>query len=282
MIYRNLGNLEQKIPVIGQGTWKFGERVHTEKEEVEALRYGLAKGLTLIDTAEEYGSGGAERVVAQAIDGIRNKVILVSKVSSKNCSYSGVIQAAERSLERLKTDYIDIYLQHWPSQDYEVAETMEAMAALVKQGLIKYVGVSNFSIELLQEAQKWLGSIPLVCNQVGYHLNDRRIEQHLLPYCKKNGITVMGYSPFGYAPQVFGMLGFPKVGTEGRHLLEELGVKYGKTAHQIALNWVLRQDGIVSIPKAVNTKHIEDNIQAIGWELDPEDLDQIDRVFPMD
>ncbi|OPA75379.1 hypothetical protein BVG16_21650 [Paenibacillus selenitireducens] len=280
MLYRQLGKTGVKIPVMGQGTWKFGENEQTEKEEIEALRYGIANGMTLIDTAEEYANGRSERLVAQAIDGVRNEVFLVTKVSSKNCSFDGVIWAVEASLNRLNTNYIDLYLQHWPSQQYELAETMEAMVKLVKEGLIKYVGVSNFSIELMQEAQKCLGSIPLVCNQVGYHLNDRRIEDHLLPYCNENGITVMGYSPFGYAPQVFGMPGFPVSGTEERNLLDELGIKYEKTAYQIALNWVLRQENIVTIPKAVNMKHMENNLHALGWVIDKEDLDLIDRYFP--
>lgn len=280
MLYRTLGKTGIGIPVIGQGTWKFGENKQNETQEIDALRFGLENGLTLIDTAEEYGNGGAEKVVGEAIKDVRKDVFLVTKVSSKNCSYKGVLRAAESSLERLKTDYIDLYLQHWPSQQYEISETMEAMAELVKQGLIKFVGVSNFTKELMQEAQRCLGNIPLICNQVAYHFNDRRIERSILPYCQEEGIAIMGYSPFGYAPHIFGMSGFPEVGTNERDVLNNIGKKYGKTVYQVALNWILRHEEVVTIPKAMNTKHIIDNIDALGWELQKEDLDLINVTFP--
>ncbi|TVY07111.1 aldo/keto reductase [Paenibacillus cremeus] len=279
MQHRLLGRTSEHIPVIGQGTWKLGENQHKAQQEMEALRYGLSKGMTLIDTAEEYAGGGSERVVGEAIRDVRSEVFLVTKVSAKHCSYQGVLQAAEASLKRLKTDYIDLYLQHWPSKEYEVAETMEAMALLVKLGLIKHVGVSNFSVKLIQEAQQALGDVPLACNQVAYHLNDRLIEKDILPYCREHGITVMGYSPFGYAPNMFGMPGFPAEGTEERSLLEEIGSRYDKTVYQVALNWLLRQEGLVSIPKAASIAHIEDNSGALGWELSQEDYDRIDHTF---
>ncbi|MFC9709287.1 aldo/keto reductase [Paenibacillus sp. NPDC056933] len=254
---------------MGQGTWKYGEDKQKEKEEVEALRFGIRKGLTLIDTAEEYGNGGAEKIVGQAIHGMRNDVFLVTKVSAKNCSYKGVLRAAEASLERLKTSHIDLYLQHWPSQQHDVSETMGAMAELVNKGLVKYVGVSNFSIQLMKAAQ--------------YHLNDRSIENQILPFAKENGITIMGYSPFGFAPHIhaFGMKGFPEVGSIERNILNTIGGKYGKTASQVALNWVLRQQGLVTIPKAANKEHIVDNLNALGWELEKDDIDQIENHFPL-
>lgn len=280
MLYRKLGSTDVSIPAIGQGTWKFGEDKNKEKDEVEALRFGIANGLTLIDTAEEYGNGGAEKIVGKAIQDIRNDVFLVTKVSAKNCSYKGVLRAAEASLERLKVSHIDLYLQHWPSQQYDVSETMGAMAELVNKGLVKYVGVSNFSTHLMQEARYNLGSIPLVCNQVAYHLNDRSIESQILPFAKKNGVTIMGYSPFGYAPQQFGKKGFPESGSQERKVLESIGAKYGKTPYQVAINWVLRQEGLVTIPKASNKEHIVDNLNALGWELDENDLDEIEINFP--
>lgn len=280
MLYRNLGRTGVSIPVIGQGTWKFGENKLNEQEEIKALRFGITKGMNLIDTAEDYANGGSERVIGQAIEGIRKEVFLVTKVSKKNCSYKGVLQAAETSLGRLKTDYIDLYLQHWPSEQFEVAETMEAMAELYRQGLIKYVGVSNFSLELMQEAQKWLGDIPLACNQVPFHLNDRLIENKIMPFCESEGITVVGYSPFGYAPNVYGMPGFPEIGTDKRVILEELGTKYGKTAYQVALNWILSHEGIVTIPKAAKIDHIIDNIHAVGWKLLKSDIERININFP--
>lgn len=280
MQYRRLGHTDVRIPVIGQGTWRFGEDRSKAKAEIEALRFGLEHGMRLIDTAEEYAKGGAERVVGEAIADVRKEVFLVTKVSAKNCTYSGVLQAAEASLDRLNATYIDLYLQHWPNEQIPVAETMGAMAELLDKGLVKYVGVSNFNPKLLSEAQRALGRHPLVCNQVAYHLTDRHIEDAELPFCRENGITVMGYSPFGYAPQHFGKPGFPREGTPERGVLDEIGQKYGKNAYQVALNWIVRQDGIVSIPKSANLDHIRDNLNALGWELEEEDLVRIDHTFP--
>ncbi|WP_079912202.1 aldo/keto reductase [Paenibacillus sp. 32352] len=281
MLYRRLGVTDVQIPVIGQGTWKLGENPSNAAREIEALRFGLENGMTLIDTAEEYAKGGSERIVGEAIADVRKEVFLVTKVSAKNCSYEGVLRAAEASLERLRTGYIDLYLQHWPSPQFEVAETMSAMAELVDRGWVRYVGVSNFSPELMMEAQRALGKHPLACNQVGYHLNDRSVEKDILPYCRSNGITVMGYSPFGYAPEVFGKKGFPAPGTKERAILEQIGARHGRTAHQVALNWILRQEGMVTIPKAAGIEHIRDNRNAIGWELDVTELELIESAFPV-
>lgn len=203
-----------------------------------------------------------------------------TKVSSKNCSYKGVIEAAESSLQRLKSTYIDLYFQHWPSKEHEMEETMSAMSYLVSQRMVKYIGVSNFPLNLLKEAQSVLGEKLMVCNQVGYHLNDRRIENDLLPYCQDQQITVMAYSPFGYAPQFFGQKGFPPSGSKERAALDSIGQKYGKTAYQIALNWILSHNGVVTIPKAKSIDHIKMNIEAFDFELDENDHQMIDRFFP--
>lgn len=280
MLFRTLGASGVKIPVIGQGTWKFGEDRSNAKREIAALRLGMENGMTLIDTAELYADGGSERIVGEAIADVRREVFLVTKVSAKNCSYRGVLQAAESSLERLNTTYIDLYLQHWPSREYKVEETMSAMAELLDKGLAKYVGVSNFDPELLSRAQRALGKHPLVCNQVGYHFNDRQMETANLPYCRQHGITVMAYSPFGYASGVFGQRGFPEAGTAEREVIDNIGKKYGKTAYQVALNWVIREEGIVAIPKAANPAHIRDNLGALGWDLQADDLALINRTFP--
>ncbi|MBV7506188.1 aldo/keto reductase [Bacillus sp. sid0103] len=269
-----------KIPIIGQGTWTYGEHKSEAKEEIKALRFGIENGITLIDTAEEYARVGAERIVGEAIADCRKDIFLTTKVSAKNCSYQGVIEAVESSLERLKTTYVDLYLQHWPSTEHLVEETMRAMVYLLEKGLVNHIGVSNFTPELLEEAKQGLGDHHLACNQVGYHLNDRRIENNVLPYCHQQGITVMAYSPFGYAPEFFGSPGFPREGTIERNILDGIGAKYGKTAHQVALNWILRQDGVVTIPKAKNIEHIKRNLDAHGWALHAEDLAQINRYFP--
>ncbi|MFJ5761605.1 aldo/keto reductase [Neobacillus sp. NPDC093182] len=280
MKYRSLGTTNEKIPLIGQGTWTYGENKSEALEEIKALSYGIENGLTLIDTAEEYAKGGAERIVAEVIKDCREDIFLTTKVSAKNCSYKGVIEAAERSLERLNTNYIDLYLQHWPSKEHEVEETMRAMTYLVENGLVKYIGVSNFTPELMMEAQNVIGHHVLSCNQVGYHLNDRRVENDVIPYCQKNEVTVMGYSPFGYAPQFFGGAGFPEQGTKGRQVLDEIGGKYGATAYQVALNWILRHEGLITIPKAKNIAHIKSNLEALELKLSNEYLQLIDTYFP--
>lgn len=280
MKYRNLGRTNEKIPILGQGTWTYGENKSLELEEVKALRYGIEKGITLIDTAEEYAKGGAERIVAEAIKDCRKEIFLTTKVSAKNCSYKGVIEAAERSLERLKTTYIDLYLQHWPSKEYEMEETMQALAYLVEKGLVKYIGVSNFTPEWMMEAQRVLNNYVLSCNQVGYHLNDRRVENDVIPYCQEQGVTVMAYSPFGYAPQFFGGVGFPEPGTKERQVLDEIGGRHGATPYQVALNWILRHEGVITIPKAKNFEHIKNNLKAIELTLSEEDIKLIDSYFP--
>lgn len=269
----SLGKTTSEIPLIGQGTWTFGVDPDQEKQEIEALRLGIELGMNLIDTAESYASGGAERVVGKAIADIRDDVFLVTKVAPDHCSYEGVLQAAQGSLERLQTDRIDLYLQHWPSKQHPVEDTMRAMAELVEQGLVRYVGVSNFTPELMKRAQEALGPHPLVCNQVGYHLKNRHIENNVLPYCQEHDITVMAYSPFGQA-------GFPAAGTQEREVLDEIGAHYGKTAFQVALNWGIRHSGVVSIPKSSNLAHIRDNAEAIGWSLSEDDLQTLDRIFP--
>jgi diketogulonate reductase-like aldo/keto reductase len=280
MKYRSLGTTNEKLPLMGQGTWTYGENQSEALEEIKALRYGIENGLTLIDTAEEYAKGGAERIVAEAIKDCRGDIFLTTKVSAKNCSYKGVIEACEKSLERLNTTYIDLYLQHWPSKEHEVEETMRAMTYLVEKGLVKFIGVSNFTPELIMEAQSAIGHHVLLCNQVGYHLNDRRVENDVIPYCQRNEVTVMGYSPFGYAPQFFGGVGFPEQGTKGRQVLDEIGGKYGATVYQVALNWILRHEGLITIPKAKNAAHIKSNLEALELTLSDEDLQVIDTYFP--
>ncbi|KGM46375.1 aldo/keto reductase [Neobacillus niacini] len=280
MKYRRLGITNEKIPLIGQGTWTYGENKSEALEEIKALRFGIENGLTLIDTAEEYAKGGAERIVSEAIKDCRGDIFLTTKVSAKNCSYKSVIEAAERSLERLNTTYIDLYLQHWPSKEHPLEETMQAMEYLVDKGLVKYIGVSNFTQQLMDDAQAVLGSHVIMCNQVGYHLNDRRVENDIIPYCQKNEVTVMGYSPFGYAPQFFGGVGFPEQGTMERQILDKIGRKYGATAYQVALNWILRHEKLITIPKAKTITHIKSNLKALELTLSDEDLQLIDTYFP--
>lgn len=268
-----LGNTSEQVPVIGQGTWKMGLAASIRSQEIEALRQGIEHGATLIDTAEVYSEGESERIVAEAIKDCRDDIFLVTKVWPTNGTYDGVLQAARNSLQRLQTDRIDLYLLHWPSVDVPVAETMRGMRRLVDDGLVRWIGVSNFSAELMAEAQQHLDDLPLVCNQVVYHLNNRVIENSVLPHGKNNGVTIMAYSPLGAGE-------FPARGTEQRALLDEIASNHGKTAFQVALNWVVAQDNVMAIPKAATPEHAVDNAQATSFTLTDDELTRLDEMFP--
>jgi diketogulonate reductase-like aldo/keto reductase len=227
--------------------------------------------MTLIDTAEMYGSGAAEEIVGEAIRGRRQEVFLVTKVLPSNASYDGTLRACEKSLKRLGVDQIDLYLLHWESR-HPLQETMRAMAMLVAQGAIRYIGVSNFDVEQLCAAQRALEGHRLACNQVLYHLKDRGIERRLAPYCRENGIAIMGYSPFGHQD-------FPKRNTAGGRILEEVAQRHKKTARQTALNF-LASHGVFTIPKSGDPEHVADNSGAVGWGLTEQEYEVIDRAFP--
>lgn len=269
-----LGNTGERVPVIGQGTWKMGQDPAKRSQEIEALRKGIENGATLIDTAEIYSGGESERIVAEAISDVRDQIFLVTKVWPTNASYDGVLRAAAGSLRRLRTDRIDLYLLHWPSAEHPISETMRAMRKLAEDGSVRYIGVSNFSDELLAEAQDALGDRLIVCNQVVYNLQNRIIEKRVKPYCDQHGITVMAYSPLGDGR-------FPEPGTEGRAVLDKIAAKYGKTPYQVALNWLIAQGNVIAIPKASNPRHAVENAQAAGFELAGEDLAEIAQAFPL-
>lgn len=269
-----LGNTNEKVPVLGQGTWKMGRDPAIRSNEVEALRTGIEHGATLIDTAEVYTEGESERIVADAIRDCRDRIFLVTKVWPTNGTYDGVRKAVQGSLKRLGTDRIDLYLLHWPSADHPLSETMRGMRSLVEEGIIRYVGVSNFSPELMQEAQEALGDIPLVCNQVGYHLQNRVIERAVMPHCNEHAITVMAYSPFGAGS-------FPEPGTAERKVLDDIGAKYGKTAFQVTLNWIVARGNVIAIPKAASKRHAAENAAALEFTLSDADIALIDRTFPV-
>ncbi|HEX7127768.1 MAG TPA: aldo/keto reductase [Thermodesulfobacteriota bacterium] len=260
------------VPVIGQGTWNIEGSREQERRAVEALRVGLDLGLTHVDTAEMYGNGRAEELTARAIAGRRHEVFLVSKVLPSNASYDGTIAACERSLERLGTDVLDLYLLHWRGR-YPLRETMRAMEALVAQGKVRYIGVSNFDVEDLEEAEAALTTGRLACNQVLYHLGDRGIERRLIPYCQARQIAVVAYSPFGQGA-------FPSPRSAGGKVLAEVGARHGRTPRQVALNFLARHPGVFVIPKASNPDHVRENAGGAGWSLDEADLAAIDRAFP--
>ncbi len=252
---------------MGFGTWGMGGFTSRDgrhdAEAVRALKRGVELGMTLIDTAEMYGGGHAEELVAQAINGVREKVFVATKVSSENLDYDNVLRAAERSLKRLNIALIDLYQVHWPNPKIPVGETMRAMERLMDEGKIRYIGVSNFSVELTRQAMESLGKRELVSNQVEYSFVNREIERDLLPFCERNGVTVIAYTPLAK-----GMV------CEGRiaERLREVGKKYGRTAGQVALNWLICKDDVIPIPKAIRLEHVEENAGAVGWRLCSDDL----------
>ena len=276
LLRRKFGWTGLNVPVIGMGTWMIeGRSRDAERRAIEALHLGLDLGMNHIDTAEMYGNGRVEELVAEAVDGQREKVFLVSKVLPSNASYEGTLKACERSLKRLKTDFIDLYLLHWPSSQHPIEETMRAMERLVDEGMIKFIGVSNFDVEQLREAQKALVKHRIACNQVLYHLAYRGIERELLPYCTENGIAIVGYSPFGHGNFLSSL-------SRGGKMLAEIAKRQNRTVRQVALNFLTRDSNLFTIPKAGNPDHIRDNSGAVGnWKLTDEDIAAIDRTFPL-
>ena len=241
------------------------------RDGLEAVRMGIELGMTHIDTAEMYT--GAEEITAEAIRGIRSKIFLVSKVVPSNASYKGTLRACDASLRRLKTDYLDVYLLHWWSGSHPIGETMRAMEELVAAGKVRYIGVSNFDVDQLKQAQRALTREKIICDQVIYHLRSRAIENHVLPYCESQNIAVVGYSPFGQGD-------FPSSGSKQGKALQTIADRHGKTPRQVALNFLTRRKSLFTIPKAGKVEHVRDNSGGTGWKLTEDDLKLIDGAFP--
>ena len=272
MIRRPFGFTGADVPVIGQGTWMIEGSRERETRAVEALRAGLDLGMAHIDTAEMYGSGRAEELVGKAIAGRRDEVFLVSKVLPSNASFEGTLRACAASLERLGVDRLDLYLLHWEGR-YPVAETMRAMERLADEGLIRFIGVSNFDVRQVRTAQAALRNHRLAADQVLYHLAERGIERKLIPYCQQHEIAVVGYSPFGHAD-------FPRPNSPGGKLLHEIAARHGRTVRQAALNFLTRLPQLFTIPKTGDPGHTRENAGGAGWSLTEEDIAAIDRAFP--
>ncbi len=267
---RTLQLADQIVPVIGQGTWRMGEDRHRRKAEVSALKSGIELGLTLIDTAEMYGEGGAEEVVGQAIAGQRDNVMLVSKVYPHNASHKGIPAACERSLQRLKTDYIDLYLLHWRGQ-YSLGETVEAFERLRENGKIGRWGVSNFDVcDLLELETLQMSGSTCATNQVLYNPQERGIEYDLLVWMQKANMPLMAYCPIGQASDLL-----------MNPALLEVARRHDATPAQISLAWVLRHNDVVAIPKAVDLQHLHLNAAAARIELSIEDEQLIDTSWPV-
>jgi diketogulonate reductase-like aldo/keto reductase len=272
-IMRRFGPMADQVPVIGQGTWQLGEG-GDDAAEVEALRAGIGRGLTHIDTAEMYGQGRAEELIARAIAGVpRRELFIVSKVLPENASRAGTIRACEASLRRLRTDYLDVYLLHWRGS-HPLGETLDALETLVEQGKIRALGVSNFDVDDLEEARGLLRRAPLVCNQVLYHLGQRYVDAGLGDYCARHEIAVVGYSPFGHGR-------FPRPDSKGGRALAAVAARHGATPRQVALAFLTRQPPLFTIPKASTAAHGVENAGALTQHLDAADIAEIEAVFPL-
>jgi diketogulonate reductase-like aldo/keto reductase len=257
----------ERVPAFGQGTWHMGDDRRRAAEEVAALKLGIDLGMTLIDTAEMYGSGGAEEIVADAAQGQRDRLFIVSKVLPSNASQKGVIEACERSLRRLKTDRIDLYLLHWRGS-VPLAETLAGFARLQRDGKIRHHGVSNFDLDDMQEWVALSGGDSVAANQILYNLSRRGPEWELIPWCRERRIAIMAYTPLG----------------QGRMLqhkaLAEIAARHGATPAQVALAWLLKQDGTMVIPKATRPEHVRENRGALDLRLTADDVAALDRAFP--
>ena len=255
----------EKVPQLGQGTWHMGESGRTRKDEAAALRLGLDLGMTLIDTAEMYGDGGAEEVVAEAIAGRRDECFIVTKVLPENSTRARMVAACERSLKRLKTDRIDLYLLHWRGPKLE--ETLSGFAALIEAGAIRSWGVSNFDVGDMEELLALPGGSECATNQVLYNLRRRGIEAGLLPWCRERGIPIQAYSPI----------------EQGRLLrdrtLTGVAIRHRATPAQIALAWVLRQTDMTVILKAGAEAHVRENRAALDIKLTDQDRAELNRAF---
>jgi diketogulonate reductase-like aldo/keto reductase len=257
----------ERVPVLGLGTWRMGERTSQRAAEVKAVKLGLELGIRLVDTAEMYGEGVAEEIVGEAMGRLRDEIYLVSKVYPHNASRKGTLAACERSLKRLGTDRLDLYLLHWRGS-HPLADTVEAFEGLKKAGKIRSWGVSNLDADDLDE----LVGVPhggnCISDQVLYHLGSRGIEWQLLPQCQKAKIMVMAYSPLGQGPLL------------RKPALAKIASKHGCDPAAVALAWVLRNSGLVTIPKATQPEHVRANLKALDVTLDAEDLEALDSAFP--
>ncbi|PWC20748.1 hypothetical protein DDT52_08535 [Brenneria roseae subsp. roseae] len=260
------------VPAIGQGTWYMGEDADLREQEVNALQVGIEHGLTLIDTAEMYADGGAEEVVGEAIRGQRDKVYLVSKVYPHNAGGQKAINACERSLQRLQTDYIDLYLLHWRG-GFPLIDTIAAMQKLQQAGKIRQWGVSNLDIQDMRELWSLDGGKACQTNQVLYHLASRGIEFDLLPWCQQHHVPVMAYCPLAQAGRLRDdLLSHPVVS----RIAEQRGI----TTAQVLLAWVIRHPDVIAIPKASTEQHVIENAGALKIVLSPEELAMLDQAFP--
>jgi diketogulonate reductase-like aldo/keto reductase len=257
----------ESVPALGQGTWNIGDTAKTRASEIAALRRGIELGMTLIDTAEMYGSGRSESLVGEAIAGNRDRVYLVSKLLPSNASFEGTVRACDASLKRLGTEVLDLYLLHWRGK-YPLHETVRGFERLLEQGKIRNWGVSNFDVDDMEELFTTAGGTACAANQVLYNPEHRGIEFDLLGWCDERGVAVMAYSPVGQGGRLLSSTALKKVAQ-----------KHAVSTAQASLAWCLRKP-LIAIPKAGSVEHVEENAAADNIRLDEEDLATIDRAYP--
>ena len=271
MITRAFGAQGRDVPIVGQGTWNVPLRAGRD-EAIRALRAGIDAGMVHIDTAEMYGDGGAETLVGDAIADLpREHLFIVSKVLPSNASYDGTIAACERSLRRLRTDYLDCYLLHWRGAE-PLGETMHALETLVTDGKIRSLGVSNFDVADLQEAQAALTRERIACNQVLYHLGERSVEAHELPFCREHGIALVAYTPFGRGDWT---------DAHGAADLRAIAQRHAVSAHAVILAFLTRTEGTFAIPKAATIAHARENAAAGELHLTSDEIATIETAYPL-
>jgi len=275
MRYKKLNETATEVSAIGQGCMGIGGYLSRDAANdtrfVRSLKLGIDLGMTFLDTAEGYGNGHSEELVGQAVQGMRDKVCIATKVSPENLSYNAVINAAEGSLRRLRTDYIDLYQVHWPNPAIPFAETIQALDRLVHDGKIRNIGLCNFSLREMKEAVGALSVSEVVSIQVEYNLFDRAIEKNILPFCEDERITTIAYSPLDQG----------RIGSSDTKavVLASLAEKYNRTISQITLNWLVSHPTVIVIPKAATEQHIRENAGSADFQLSDEDFDRIGRVF---
>jgi diketogulonate reductase-like aldo/keto reductase len=267
---RPFGPSRVLVPVIGQGTWRMED--DDRAAAVRALRAGVDAGMTHIDSAEMYGSGTVEELVGEAVAGRRDEVFLTSKMVPDNATYEGTIAACERSLRRLRTDRLDLYLLHWPGP-HPLEETLRGFEELVRAGKIRAFGLSNFDVDELSEAFAIAGNGRIACDQVLYHLGERTAEHSVLPWCEEHGVAFVAYSPLGSGE-------FPSPKSEHGKVLRDVAAVKGATERQVALAWLTRRPSIFTIPKAARASHARENAAAGDLLLTADEVARIDEAFP--
>ncbi len=264
------------IPALGIGTWTVGGRffheiTNDDEKDIDIIKTAIKEGITHIDTAEMYSAGHAEILVGKAIKEFdRKKLFITTKLWPLHAKYNEVKYAAKRSMERMQIDYIDLYLIHVPNYDVPLKETMRAMNELVDEGIVRYIGVSNFSLELMKEAQSY-SKHKIVTNQVLYNLLDREADENgLLKYCQENDIILTAYQPVKRG----------ELTVKGKYpILDQMAEKYGKTPAQIAINWLISKKNVITIPKTSKKEHLYENLGSVGWSLTEEDIEILDKTF---